>query len=90
MVFGLGAPGRSLDAEPGQVVAQARKWTLVQKPREIVRAVRQKLAATEPNEEIEMLALDALPRCAPGGFGKRGMGNAEWTRVTAKFGKPTE
>jgi hypothetical protein len=57
----------------------------VQEAGQIIRAVRQQLAAAEPDEQVEILALDALGgRCARG-FGKRGMGDAKWSCVAAQF-----
>ena len=44
----------------GEIVAQPRQRTLVQKAGEIVRAVGQQLAAAEPDEEIEIFAAGAF------------------------------
>ena len=60
MILGLRLAFGALDAEPREILAQPRQRPLVQEAGEIVRAVGQQLAAPEPDEEIEILALDAL------------------------------
>jgi hypothetical protein len=53
----------------------------------MVRTIGQQHAATESDEEIQVFAFHALPRCTAGSFGKRGMGNAERARAPDKCGK---
>src|SRR5690348_9074518 len=53
--------------------AQARERPLVEKARQIVRAVRQEFTASQPDKQVEILALDACnirPACC---LGERGM-----------------
>ena len=56
-----------------EIVAQPRQRPLVQEAGEIVGAVGQQLAAAEPDEEIEVLALDALDSASRGGLAERRM-----------------
>src|SRR5262249_50506561 len=48
------------DSGPREIRAQARKRPLVQEASQVIRSVRQKFPAPEPNEEIEIFALEAL------------------------------
>ena len=60
------------------------------KPGLIIRAVGQQFPAPEPDEEIEILALDALGGGAARGFRERGMRDAERRRVAAQRRQPIE
>ena len=71
----------ALDAERLEIAAQPRQRALVQEAGQVVGAVGQQLAAPEPDEEIEILAL--RPRSASvsrGGFRQRRMREAERAR----------
>jgi hypothetical protein len=81
-------PRRDLRAPPDRVLSQAHKRTLVQEPREIVGIVRHNLAATEPDEEIEMFGRDALRRGAAGG--ERPVGGSEESRIATNLGELME
>ena len=80
----------ALDAEHRQIVAQPRQRALVQKAGEIVGAVRQQLAAAEPDEQIEEFALDTLDRHRTGRFRQRRMRDAERADVAAQTGQPLQ
>src|ERR1700681_636213 len=56
MIFRFRLPVHPLDADTLQHLPQARERAPMQRTREIVRRVRQQLAATESNEQREMLA----------------------------------
>ena len=80
MIFRLDVAFGALDAERREIVAQPRQRALVQEAGEIVRAVGQQFAAAEPDEEIEIFALDALDAGFAGGLRERGMRHAERRR----------
>ena len=67
----------AFDAEPGQMRTQARQWPLVQESREIIRSVREKFAAPEPDEEVEIFAFDAFGICQASGLRDCRMDDAE-------------
>ena len=81
MILRLDLALGALDAERAEIVAQPRQRPLVQEAGEIIGAVGQQFAAAEPDEEVEVFALDALdaslrsppapaPTCAtPSGVG---------------------
>src|SRR5262245_15930096 len=73
MIFRLGLSLRALNSEPCEALAQARQRSLMQEAGEIIRAVREEFAATEPDEQIEVLALDALGAGAARRLGKGGV-----------------
>jgi hypothetical protein len=79
VVFRPALTFRPLDSKSSQVRAQARQWPLMQKPGEIIRAVGQEFPAPEPDEEIEIFALDALGAGSGGGLRKRRR-RADWRR----------
>src|SRR5258708_5094482 len=60
VILGLRLAGGSLDGELFKMRAQPRERSLVQEAGEIVRRVGQKLPAAEPDEEVEIFALQAL------------------------------
>ena len=70
-----------------EIGAQPRQRALVQEAGEIVRAVGQQFAAAEPDEQVEVLALDALDRGFACGLRERGMRDAERRRVAAQAGE---
>ena len=90
MVFRLALTFRPLDPESSQMHTQARQRPLMQEPREIIRAVGQEFPAPEPDEEIEIFALDTLGAGSCSGLRERGMGGAERARVAAQFGETVE
>ncbi len=90
MIFRLRLTGNALDAELGQVGAQARERPLVQEPGEIVGAVGQKLAAPEADEEVEILALDARGIGPAGRLGERGVGQSDRRSVAAQAAQPVQ
>ena len=67
----------ALDAKLHEILAQARERPLMQESGEIIGAVGQQLAAAEPDEEIEVLALDLVRRGVFRGLGERGMREPE-------------
>ena len=87
MILGLAVAFGALDAERRQIAAQPRQRTLVQEAGEIVRAVGQQFAAAEPDEQVEVLALDALDRGFARGLRERGMRDAERRRIAAQAGE---
>ncbi len=64
VIFRLSLTGRSFDSKLAEILAQARERTLVQKTGQVVGSVWQQFSASEADEEIEILALDALARGA--------------------------
>ena len=68
-----------------EILAQARERTLVQEAGEIVGAVGQQFAAAEPDEEIEIFALDLLDRRRRAAASReRDMRDAERRRIAAQ------
>ena len=55
MIFRLGLPVYPLDADPLKRLPNARKWAAVERTRQIVRGIGEKFAASQPNEQSEML-----------------------------------
>src|SRR5438876_10639378 len=90
MILRLGLPSRALDAEPRQALAQARQGPLMQKAGQVVRAIGQKLATTEPDKEIEEFALGALGARLPCRLGQRDMREPERTRIAVQTGDLVE
>ena len=90
MIFGLGLSFGLLDAEALEIAAQPRQRTLVEEARQIVGRVGQQLAAAEADEEIEILAPDALGIGPRGGFAERRMCDAEraWIAAQSAPGAP--
>ena len=84
MIFGLGIAFGALDAERREIVAQPRQRALVQEAGEIVGPIGQQLAAAEPDEEIEIFALDALDLGFARGLGQRRMRDAKRRRIAAQ------
>ncbi len=84
MILGLEIVLDPLDAERGEIVAQARQRALVEKTGQIVRSVRQQFAASETDEQIEIFALDlgCGYRCS---FGKGRVGAAKRRRIAAQL-----
>ena len=70
--------------------AQPRQRPLVQEPGEIIRAVGQQLAAAQPDEEIEVLALDPVRVGAARRLRERRMREAERARVAAQVRQAAE
>jgi hypothetical protein len=62
----------------------------MQETGEIIRAVRQQLAAAEPDEEIEILALDPLDIAAARSLCQRGMRQSKRARVAAQLREAVE
>ncbi len=87
VVLGLGLPCSLLDAQTFEIAAQPRQRALVQEPRQIIGTVGQQLAATEADEEIEVLPADALGICPGSGFAERRMRHAERTWIAAQSGQ---
>ena len=81
MILRLGIAFGALDAERAEVLAQPRQRPLVQEAGEVVRAVGQQLAAAEPDEQIEVFALDALRRRIGARLGQGRMREPERARV---------
>ena len=75
------------DADNAKILAQPRQWTLVQEAGEIIRAIRQQLAAAETDEQIEELAFDAMHVGMGGGFGERDMRHPERAGIAAQLGQ---
>ena len=89
-VLGLGLTFGPLDAQALEVVAQARQRALVKKAGQVVGGVGQYLAATHPDEQVEVLPPHAL-HIAPGRrLAKRGVRQAEGARVTAQPRQPAQ
>src|SRR5581483_11183886 len=82
LVHVLGA----LDAERGQVRAQARERPLVQEAGQVVRGVRQQLAAADADKNVEELEFDILELDAVGRIREFRMQKPERTRVGAQAG----
>src|SRR5262249_33838128 len=61
--------------------------TFQQEARKVIRSIWHEFAAAEPDKQIEILALDFLDRGAFGGFGERGMCEAERRSIAAQGGK---
>src|SRR5713226_10461428 len=73
-----------LDAERGEIVAQARQRTLIEKTGQIVGPVGQQLATPEADEQVEIFAFDfgwGFRRS----FGQRGMGAAKRRGVAVEL-----
>ena len=87
VVLGLRLPCSLLDAQTFEIAAQSRQRALVKEPRQIIGTVGQQLAATEADEEIEVLPLDALYICPGSGFAERRMCHAERTWIAAQSGQ---
>jgi hypothetical protein len=81
LIFRLGPTRRSFDAEPGEVLAQARQRPLMQKSGKIIRTIGQEFPAPEADEEIEIFPLDTFGVGAA--IRERGMDKAQGTRITA-------
>ena len=60
VILRLGLPSARSMPSAREIVAQPRERPLVQKAGQIVGRIGQQLAAAEPDEEIEIFALDAL------------------------------
>ena len=68
----------------GKIVAQPRQRPLVQEAGQIVGAIGKKLAAAEPDEEIEIFALDPLGVRRARRLGERRMRQPERARVAVQ------
>ena len=84
VILGLAIALDALDAERAEIGAQPRQRALVQEAGQIVRRVGQQLAAAEPDEQVEVFALDALDGGLARGLRQRGMCDAERRRVAAQ------
>src|SRR5262249_35199534 len=90
VIFRLGLSRRTLDAEPRETLAQPRQRPFVQETREVVRTVRQQFPAAEPDEEIEILALNALRRGPARRLRELHLRNNERSRIAAQTGEAIE
>src|SRR5262249_44683211 len=88
VILRLGVSGRALDTETAQSSAQARERSLVEKAADIVRSVGQKLAASDPDEEVEIPPLRALHAGPAGSLRERNVGKTERCRITLQAGQP--
>ena len=77
MILRLGDAFGARDAEAAQILTQARQRPFVQEAADVIRRVRQKLAAADANEEIEEFALHVGRVCAFGSFGQFMMRGSE-------------
>ena len=77
VVFGLLHVRAAFDAELGHVLAQDRERFLIEKPGQIEAGVRQKLPATETDEEGVVFAFSRRGRRIAGELPKRGDATAE-------------
>src|SRR5262249_55964197 len=66
---------------------QPRQRPLMQKAGEIIGAVREQLAAAEPDKEVEVLALDALSAGAACRLGERRMRQSKRGCIATHTGK---
>src|SRR4029077_14407725 len=76
-ILRLGDAFGARDVEAAQILTQARQRPFVQEASDIIRRVRQELAATDANEEIEEFALHVGRACAFGSFGQFTMRGSE-------------
>ena len=65
--------------EPGEIRAQTRQWPLVQEPGEVIRSVRQQLAAPQPDEQVEIFPFGPLDIAAARRLRQCGMRQPERT-----------
>src|SRR5262249_4347635 len=68
VIFRLGHAFGARNAEPAQILTQARQRPFVQEAGNVIRGVRQKLAAADSNEEAEVFTLHVGGVRACGGF----------------------
>ena len=87
VIFRLSLTGRSFDSELAEIRTQAGERSLVQESGQVIGFVRQQFSASEADEEIEILALDALARGAARRLRTRGMRQAERTCIAAQRGE---
>src|SRR5262245_59182240 len=73
MIFRLDDTFGAINPDIRKILAAARQWPLVQEPGKVIRAVRHQLAAAEPNEKIEIFALDLFSRGSLRRFSQRRM-----------------
>ena len=90
MIFRLSLTGRSFDSELAKIRTQAGERSLVQESGQVIGSVRQQFSASEADEEIEILSLDALARGAARRLRERGMLQAERTCIAAQRGETLE
>ena len=84
MVLRLNHAFSTSDPDAREIFAQARQRTFMQKPREVIRSIWHKFATAEPDEQVEIFAFDFFGRGALGGFGKRGVRQAERRGIGAQ------
>ena len=82
MVFGLASGFDALDAQTSEVGAQPRQRPLMQKAGQVIRPVRQQLAAADADKEIEIFARDRDGIFRRSRCGQRLMRKTERRRVT--------
>ena len=90
MILGLDIAFAARDRELVEILAQPLQRPFVEKAGEIVGAVGQELAAAEPDEQIEVLALDLVGIGQQRGFRQRRVSDAERARIGAQPGQPLE
>src|SRR5271169_7267289 len=77
MIFRFSFAVDALDAEPCEVVAQARQRALIQEAGKIIRTIGHQFAAPNADEQIEELTLDPLDICRLRRLGERRVGETE-------------
>ena len=84
VILGLVVALGPFDPEAREILAQARERALVQESGEVEGPVGQQFAASKPDEQIEVFALDPLHRGLRRGFGQFDMRDAERRRIAAQ------
>jgi len=90
MIFRLRLPVHSLDADTLKHLPKARERAPMQKTREIVRRIGQQLAATESNEQREMLTCRDFCVGPCRSLRERSVRKAQRTQVPAQFSQAPE
>src|SRR5262249_43430024 len=90
VILGLSLPSRTLEAEWRQALAQRAQRPLMQKAGKIVRAIGQKLATTEPDEEIEVFAFGTLGARFPCRLRQPDMRKPKRARITGQTSNTIE
>src|SRR5436189_3270327 len=87
VIFRLAIALGALDSERAEIGAEPRQRPFVQESGEIVGGVGQQFAAAESDEQVEILALDAIDGGFAGGLRERCMRDTERRRGAAQTGK---
>src|SRR5271168_4711831 len=90
MIFRFRLLHNALDSEPDKVLAQAREWTFVKEPGQIIRSIGQKFPTPEANKKIKVFCFDMRRVGTASGLCDSGMGEPEWARVAGQVDKAFE